>query len=47
MSTKGFQGPNIRGGDPIIYGSSLNFSKDIVKNHAARGSCYYSIYSRQ
>lgn len=34
VSEKGFLGPNIRGGDPIIYGSSLNFSKDIVKNHA-------------
>jgi Dyp-type peroxidase family len=31
---KGFRGPNISGGEPIAFGSGINFSKDIVKNHA-------------
>ena len=31
---KGFKGPNIIRGDAIATGTSINFSKDIVKNHA-------------
>ena len=34
VNEKGFRGPNISGGQPIASGSGINFSKDIVKNHA-------------
>ena len=31
---KGFKGPNISSGDSIAAGSSINFTKEILKNHA-------------
>jgi deferrochelatase/peroxidase EfeB len=34
IQEKGFKGPNILGGEPIVGGTSINFSKNIVKNHA-------------
>lgn len=35
-SERGFKGPNILPGDPIVDGSSIKFSTDIVKNHAVQ-----------
>ena len=31
---KGFRGPNISSGEAIAFGSGINFSRDIIKNHA-------------